>query len=126
MNVNGTDTVAKSGGHLALERSGLIDLVVDVWRIRNRAVRNKATPENVCLACDTALARLNKLGFRIEEHVGEAYHENSRMCVVDHSGGDENRRVVECLTPAVYYRDELIKPAEIVTEGEDTDGKADS
>lgn len=106
-------------------RDQVIDLVVDIWRIRHRANRDEATPESVRIACDTALDRLSMLGFSIGEPEGELYDANSRVTVVDQRGGSLKRRICECLSPAVYYDGKLVKLAEVILEGED-DGKANS
>jgi hypothetical protein len=103
---------------------GVAELVVDVWRIGRRADRDGAS-EAVRIACETAVDRLASLGFRFDELLGEPYDENLRVRVVHKEGGERNVRISECLSPAVYFRNELIRPAEIVIQGEGEDGSAD-
>ncbi len=111
---------------LRLHRLLTIDLVVDIWRIDRRARRDANTPSGVRLACEAALDRVADLGFAIEEPVGQPYHENARMRVVDDGGVVGRRRIAECLSPAVYFNGDLIKPAEVTLERDETDGETDS
>jgi hypothetical protein len=101
------------------------DVVVDVWRIRRRAHRDEAS-HAVRIACETALDRLTDLGFRLEEMLGEPYDENLRVRVLHQEGGPRNLRISECLAPAVYFQNELVRTAEIIIQGENEDGTADS
>ena len=111
-------------GRLSLERGGMSDLMVDLWRIQKRAQRDPATSEGVHIACERALERAHALGFTIEEMIGEAYHANMNLRVAHRDGGEQNLRISECLSPAVYFtpahstQKQLIRKAEVVLQGE--------
>lgn len=99
-----------------IEAAKLVDLLLAVWRTKRRAERLDGTPEPVRLACESALDRIRDLGFRLDEMVGQAYHEHMRVRIVDQEG-DTDLRISECLVPAVYFNGELLRPAEVVVVG---------
>jgi hypothetical protein len=106
--------------------AAVLDLVVDLWRIRRRASRDASTPEPILVACDRAMETLGSIGFEINELVGEAYDQNMLVQVIHEEGGLENRVISECLSPAVYFRKRLIKRAEVVVKGEVCDENTDN
>ena len=105
-------------GRLLLEPSRLAELVVDVWRIQRRA-RDPSTPPPVRVACEIALERAEALGFQVRDMIGEPYHENLRVTVVHAEGGKSNPCISDCLSPAVYFGEDLIRRAEIVIRGDE-------
>jgi hypothetical protein len=108
-----------------VETSGLADLAVDVWRIRRRAVRDGAT-EAVRIACERAVERFTDLGLQMTEFaIGEPYDENLVVRVVHREEGGSNARIVECLSPAIYFHGKLVRPAEVVIEGVEENGTSD-
>lgn len=92
------------------------ELAVDLWRIGTRAKRDSAS-ERVLIAYERAVDRLDGLGFRFDSMMNHPYDENLKVRVIEHEDGTEPRRIVECITPAVYYKDSLIREAEVVTRG---------
>ncbi len=115
---------AQEAGRLSLERGGMSDLMVDLWRIQKRAQRDPATSEGVHIACERALERAHALGFELQEMTGEPYHANMNLRVAHRDGGEQNLRISECLSPAVYFtpaqssQKQLIRKAEVVIQGE--------
>lgn len=102
-----------------VDQSCLVDLLIDLWRIRKRAQRDPATPEAVLVACEVAMDRVAALGYRIDELVGQPYDPGMRVRVVDHEGGPDHPRISECLCPAVYRGEEqLVRQAEVIVQGE--------
>lgn len=95
----------------------LTELILALWRAERRGRRNEQTPEPVTMAIETAMDRARDLGFSFDEMVGTPYHENMRVRVIQHDAGEGEPRISECLTPAVYFRKTLIKPAEVIIEG---------
>jgi hypothetical protein len=108
-----------------LQGAEVADLVTDVWRIGRRARRDRAS-DAVLVACERAMDRLVSRGLRVEELEGMEYAPQLNVSVVHAEGGPSNRRISECLSPAVYFHDELIKRAEVVIQGEKADGTTDS
>jgi hypothetical protein len=108
-----------------LDAGTTAELVLDIWRIDRRAQRHSETPESVRVACELTMDRLRALGFELREPIGERYDENMRVRVVDSEDADEDLHVSECLAPAVYYRSELVRPAEVVLRGRREDGATD-
>jgi len=115
---------------LALDRNLLSEVVVDIWRIQKRALRDGC--ETVQLGCERTLEHLHDLGFRIDEMLGRTYSPQMRVRVVHQEGEGEPFVISECLIPAVYYQNdehtapELIRVAEVITKGESTkDGASD-
>jgi len=96
-----------------IEVGKLVELLLAVWRTQRRAGRAEMTPETVLVACESTLDRVHALGFRLDDMLGQPYHENMRVRVVDQEG-DTNLCISECLAPAVYYQNRLIRPAEVV------------
>lgn len=109
---------------VSLEPYDLVGVLIDVWRLTSR-VSNDAVPEDIQIAVERLGDRVIGLGFEVKTHEGEIYQPNMRVFVVDDLGGDEPKYIVECLTPAVYYKGILIEPANVVIGGK-TDGKTDS
>jgi|GEM_PF-1747406 len=94
----------------------IASLVVDLWKISERA-KSEPVAERVLAACERAEERLRRIGFEIEEMAGRPYDTNMRVHVVEHDGGEEPWSISECLSPAIYYRGELIREAEVITKG---------
>lgn len=94
----------------------LAELVIDVWKIEKRA-KDTAASARVVSACERALERLAKIGFRIDTMMDRPYSENLRMRVVEHEVTDEERHVSECLAPAIFHDDVLIREADVITRG---------
>jgi hypothetical protein len=63
--------------------------------------------------------RVRSIGFSLETMVGEPYHENLAVRVVDHEGGASNRTIAECLSPVVYFHGRMVRAGEVVTKGAD-------
>ncbi|MBI2843350.1 MAG: hypothetical protein HYX78_08115 [Armatimonadetes bacterium] len=104
---------------LLLPISDMSGLMVDLWRIFKRAKRDPTTPETVVVACEAAIERTTGLGFCMKEMIGERYDGNQLVQVVHCDGGQANLTIGECLSPAVYFQNQLIKRAEVVLKGEE-------
>jgi hypothetical protein len=92
------------------------ELAVDLWRIEARA-RKESAGERIIAACERATDRLRSMGFVVDDLEGRPYDENLRVRVVDHEDGEGPRRVLECVSPAVYHQEVLVREAEVVTRG---------
>lgn len=91
-------------------------LVIDLWKISARA-KGEQAGERVLAACERAEDRLRRIGFRTDDPEGQIYDTNMRVRVVEHDGGAEPLKISQCLSPAVYYRDVLVREAEVITKG---------
>lgn len=107
---------AEDPGEPGVPSAKVAEIAVDLWRITQRAQKEGAG-DRVLAACDRADGRLRALGFRLETMLDRPYDENLRVRVVDHEEGEGPRTILECLTPAVYYNDRLVREAEVVTKG---------
>lgn len=96
--------------------SKVAELAVDVWRIESRA-RKEGAGDRVVAACERAVDRLRSMGFSLDSLEGRPYDENLRVRVVDHEDAEGPRTVLECVSPAVYHDDVLVREAEVVTRG---------
>lgn len=96
----------------------LAELVLDIWRLRQRAER-EGTSERIMIAIERAEDRLRRLGFRTDTMQEHPYSENLRIKVIEHIDADGPRNISECLAPAVYFAERLIRMAEVVTRGRD-------
>ena len=107
---------------IELPADKIAELAVSVWRIKRRAAKHRDTPEPVAIACETAVDRLRDMGVMLHEHVGEPCDDAMRVRVVEDitAPGKHNpapvATIVECLSPAVYYNNNLIRRAEVVVE----------
>lgn len=111
-----------AGGGNAINRfdsvpvAGVAELAVDVWRAGTRA-RREPSAERVLIACERAIDRLATLGFTLSDMKDRIYDENLKVRVIEHEDDEGDRRIVECITPAVFYQDRLVREAEVVTRG---------
>ena len=109
-------------GTAAVPTDKLAELAVAVWRLEKRTRRDAATPEPVLIACETAMDRLRDLGVALREHIGDVCDDAMKVRVVDDitpAGKADPAplpRIVECLSPAVYLHDRLVRRAEVVVE----------
>lgn len=106
----------ETGDTLSIPVDMVASLVVDLWKISERA-KSEPVTDRVLAACERAEERLRRIGFEIQEMAGRPYDTNMRVHVVEHDGGVEPWTVSECLSPAIYYRGVLIREAEVVTKG---------
>lgn len=109
--------VTTKAGTAAIDIAGLAELAIAIWRINRRVQRNPQTPESVALACQGASDRVAALGMLVEDLAGHPYDENLRVRVIEHTDAEGAARIAECLSPAVYFFHELIRPAEVIVEG---------
>ncbi len=100
----------------------LVPVFIDLWRIEQRAKKEQAS-DRVLTACERASARVARLGFRVEDLVGEAYDPDMVVSVIENEGGPLNRKIVECIAPAVYYQNQLIQVGQVITRGDEGNGK---
>jgi hypothetical protein len=98
--------------------SELCDLIHALWRIERRVLKHEQTADSIKMAIETAMDRVRSLGFTVDEMVGAPYHESMRVKVIQHDTSEGKLRISECLSPAIYYRKNLIRPAEVIIEGE--------
>ena len=101
-----------------LSCDSLADLVLDIWRLRQRAEREGVT-ERVMTAIERTEDRLQRLGFQTDTMQQHPYSENLRVKVIEHIDAEGPRSITECLTPAVYFGSKLIRMAEVITRGRD-------
>lgn len=108
-----------------LDKDTLSDLLIDLWRIRRRAMRERSALDSVLAACESALERAVELGFQLDDMIGRPYDVNMVARVVDRQGGPDGARVTDCVAPAVLFMADgkkwLLRPAEICVEGRETD-----
>lgn len=100
-----------------LLRHQIAELAVDIWRITLRA-QNDDSSHRVLAACERASDRLRSIGFEVVNPIGQYYDSNMRVRVIDHVGGTEPFKIIDCVSPAIYFKGELIREADIVTQGE--------
>lgn len=105
-----------------LRADELVGLVIDLWRMQKRAEREEV-PERFLIALERALERVYGLGFEIKELKNERYDPHMKVTVVENTGGNE-LWILECLTPAVYYKGKLIERANVIIGGH-AHGKTD-
>lgn len=98
--------------------------VLDIWRLTIRVADN-AVPEPIQIAVERLNDRIRGMGFEARNLEGETYQPNMKVFVVDDLGGDEPKYILQCLTPAIYFKDTLIEPANVVIGGK-SDGTTDS
>lgn len=104
----------------------VLNLAIDIWRIQRRARRDTSESSGVSVACERAVDTLHDIGIEIKELIGETYDENSLVHVIHEDGGPHNRVISECLSPAVYFQSKLIKKAEVIIKGEESDEQPNS
>lgn len=97
-----------------LVATDLLPLTLDVWRLS----RMTEGDERLHTLASRALDRLRALGLRLETLEGNPFDENAKVRVVEHRPGPEPRTVVECVTPAIYWNDQLLKEANVITKGQ--------
>ena len=97
--------------------SQVAEIAIELWKISARASKVPGN-EKVLTACERAEDRLTRIGFEIQDLTEEPYDINMKVRVIEHEPGPGGFRVLECLTPAVYFDQILISEAEIVTTGE--------
>lgn len=108
-------------GAVPVSADKLAELAIAVWRLEKRT-RRDATPEPVLIACETAMDRLHDLGVTLRDHVGDVCDDAMKVRVVEDvtpAGKADPAplpRIVECLSPAVYHDDRLIRRAEVIVE----------
>ncbi|MCC6377142.1 MAG: hypothetical protein IT191_09020 [Microbacteriaceae bacterium] len=102
-------------GH-RIQTEALAELAIDVWKIEKRA-KDTTSSHRVLTACERALERLTNFGFVIDTMMDRPYSENLRMRVVEHEESEDPRHVIECLSPAIFHGDVLIREADVVTRG---------
>ena len=112
-------TPALSAAVESIRASELVLLITELWRMQQRA-QQEPVPERFALALERSLERVMGLGFEIRSLVGEPYDTHMSVTVIDDRGG-EPKHVLECLTPAIYYRGKLLERANVVIGG-DTNG----
>lgn len=101
----------------SIEVAKLSDLIVELWRVDRRS-KQPPINEPVRLACERAIIRVSKLGFRYSSMEGERYAKGMKVFVIDHIGGENNQVISECVSPAIYFREKLVRPGEVITKGE--------
>ncbi len=92
----------------------LVPLIVDLWRLSQADI--DLDPRGGTIV-RRAVDRIRELGYSTEQYEGRRYDENLRVNVIEHRGEQQNRTIVECLSPAVFFGDALLKPADVITEG---------
>lgn len=92
------------------------ELAIDLWKVFERA-RSGAADERTLAACERAEDRLQRIGFEIDTMVGRTYDTNLKVRVVDHDPGDGPLVIGQCIRPAVFFKETLIREAEVVTKG---------
>ena len=106
-----------TGLSMAIPIGQVADIAIELWKIKARAEKVLGN-EKVLTACERASDRLMRIGFEIEDLTGEPYDINMKVRVIEHELGSGMLRVLECLTPAVYFERVLVSEAEVVTTGE--------
>jgi len=92
------------------------ELAVDLWKLGERT-KTEAASERISAAYERAEDRLKRIGFEIDPMVGRPYDTNIKAKVVDHESGSGPLLVGQCISPAVFFRGQLVREAEIVTFG---------
>jgi hypothetical protein len=98
-----------------------VPVIIDIWRVKQRSVKESSS-ERVTTGCDRALERLEKIGFRLEDHINHPYDEDMMITVIENEEGSESRHIVECISPSIYYQGILVQPGEVITRGKNNHG----
>lgn len=106
----------KASAAAVQSNASVAELAIDLWRIRIRATKDNAS-ERTLAAIERAEDRLSRMGFRLDNLEGTLYDSNMNVRVVDHEESDQPATIVECLSPAVYFRETLLTSAEVVVRG---------
>lgn len=113
-------TISKEAGTESVSQlpsiGEIADLAADIWKIAERSKRDGAG-DRVLAACERTLDRLGRMGIYLDSMIDRIYEPNMRAKVVDHKTGVGPLTVDHCISPAVYFREHLIREAEIVTVG---------
>ncbi len=114
---------AEAGGKLRNnpEDSGpttaqVAELAVDLWKLRER-IQTEAASERIIAACERTEDRLKRMGFEVDEMIGRPYNTNLKARVVDHEPEPGPLVIGQCISPAVFFRGNLVREAEIITKG---------
>jgi len=94
----------------------IAELVVDVWKIGTRAAGQEDSGR-VLSACERAMERAQRIGFTVEDPSHLPYDTNMKVRVVEHDFSDGPPKIAQCLSPAIYFRGDLVREAEVITEG---------
>lgn len=95
----------------------LARLALEVWRLQRRA-RGAEVPELLASGLERLGDRIRDLGLECRDLTGLPYDENMVVRVIEHCGPPApRRRIAECLSPAVYFRERLLRAAEVTTKG---------
>jgi hypothetical protein len=92
------------------------EIVVDLWRIAERAKAEGAGPR-VIASCERAEDRIKRLGFEVDPMLNQLYDTNLKVRVVDHEESEGPVIITNCISPAVKYGGVLVREAEIITKG---------
>lgn len=112
---NHTAVSLERSAHPQIKVSEVVGIVIDLWRMHKRAEKEEVS-ERFIIALERSLERVYGLGFEIRELSNEPYDPHMNVVVVENLGG-EPLRIVECLTPAVYYKGKLVERANVVIGG---------
>jgi hypothetical protein len=105
----------------SLDPSDVAELVVDLWRLKKR-MDTEGVSERLATSFERVEARLSRLDFEWDSMEGKLYDTNLKVRVVDHEPDQGHLTIHQCITPAVFYREQLVRQAEIITRG-DADSK---
>lgn len=92
------------------------EIAAEIWKIQQRALAGSSN-DRVIVACERAGEKLLRMGFKLDSLLGESYDTNLKARVLDHDPGQGPLIVGQCVSPAVYYKGELVREAEVITKG---------
>lgn len=92
------------------------EIAAEIWKIQQRALAGSSN-DRVVVACERAGEKLLRMGFKLDSLLGESYDTNLKARVLDHDPSQGPLIVGQCVSPAVYYKGELVREAEVITKG---------
>ncbi len=106
--------------NLVIEAKALVNLVIDLWRVQKR-IEKEGAPEAVKVALERTMERVYGLGFRIETWEGREFDEHLKVEVVEDASNGQMPIIKDCLTPAIFFRNQLVEMARVVLGGKEDD-----
>jgi hypothetical protein len=101
----------------ALDPSDVAELVVDLWRLKKR-MDTEGVSERLATSFERVEDRLSRLGLAWDSMEGMLYDTNLKVRVVDHEHDQGALTIHQCITPAVFFKERLVRQGEIITKGD--------
>ncbi|MFN7480366.1 MAG: hypothetical protein ACK5ZK_00175 [Armatimonadota bacterium] len=118
MLATGEEVVVHQGHAISsLDPSDVAELVVDLWRLKKR-MDTEGVSERLATSFERVEDRLSRLGLAWDSMEGMLYDTNLKVRVVDHEHDQGALTIHQCITPAVFFKERLVRQGEIITKGD--------